>query len=80
MRVIRGRPASKASKIVCTGCGKRAAEAGIAVPHSAVEEGYSHDGPVRMIVIDEDEMQPLCEDCVTALERADHSRATGRTD
>jgi hypothetical protein len=70
MRIIRGRPATgKAPKIVCTGCGKRAAEAGVAVPDLADEKGYSRDGPIRMI--DEDEAQPLCEDCVTALERAD---------
>jgi hypothetical protein len=74
MRVIRGRPATgKPPKIICTGCGKRAPEAGIAVKPEAVEEGYvigsGVDGPVTMID-DEEDIYPLCEDCVTALERA----------
>jgi len=72
MRIIRGRPATgKPRKIICTGCGKRAVEAGIAVPHNAVEKIYGPDGPTIGAIVDEDEMQPLCESCVTALSRRD---------
>jgi hypothetical protein len=70
MRIIRGNPATgKTPKVICSGCGKRAAEAGVAVPKSAVEDGHDADGPIMMI--DENQMQPLCEDCLTALERAE---------
>jgi hypothetical protein len=70
MKIIRGKPATgKPPKIICAGCGKRADEAGVAVPDAAAEEGhgYGPDGPIMLI--NEDDMQPLCEDCVTALER-----------
>jgi hypothetical protein len=70
MKIIRGKPASgKPPKIICTGCGKRADEAGIALPELAVEKGYGADGPV--MIVEDDQMQPLCEDCLTALERGD---------
>jgi hypothetical protein len=70
MKIIRGKPATgNPPKIICTGCGKRADEAGIAVPTLAVEKGYRGDGPVMMI--DEDQVQPLCEDCVAALLRSE---------
>jgi hypothetical protein len=68
MRIIRGKPATgKSSEIVCTGCGKRAAEAGVAVRDLAVETAY---GPESMLMIDENKIQPLCAECVTAWERA----------
>jgi hypothetical protein len=71
MKVIRGRPTTgNPPKIICSGCGRRAEEAGIAVPESAAEQGYSVgpgvDGPVTMVEED-DRMQPLCEDCLAAL-------------
>jgi hypothetical protein len=74
MRTIRGKPAvGKPRKIICTGCDKRAAEAGIAVKEEAVETGWAagpgFDGPVTMI--DDEDAYPLCEDCVTALERGE---------
>jgi hypothetical protein len=71
MRIIRSKPAAgKPRKIICAGCGKRAAEAGVAALHSAVEEGYGPDPDRLIMVIEEDEMlQPLCESCVTALLR-----------
>ena len=69
MKIIRVAPATgNPPMIVCTGCGKRAAEAGVALPSSGVEKVYGPDGPAGMIV-DEGDAQPLCEDCVTALER-----------
>ncbi len=74
MKIIRGKPATgKPPKIICTGCGKRADEAGVAVRDSAVEKGYGSDGPVMMI--DEDEVQPLCEGCVTILLRDARTKA-----
>ena len=81
MRIIRGVPAvGKPRKITCTGCGKRASEAGIAVHPDAVEEGY---GAVcdeqtcaemglrtgRMTMIDDDDAHPLCEACCSAMEQ-----------
>jgi hypothetical protein len=70
MRIIQGQPATgKPREIVCTGCGKRAIEAGIAVPDKAVDQGYGPDGPIVYAIVDEDEMQPLCERCVAALLR-----------
>jgi hypothetical protein len=80
MRIIRGRPATgKPPKITCTGCGKRAFEAGIAVHEAAVEQGYGvaaegsglPSGPMTMI--DDEDAYPLCEDCVTALKRGEAS-------
>jgi hypothetical protein len=79
MKVIRGKPATgKPPKIICTGCGKRANEAGIAVRESAIERGYgvavdkSHGLPGgELMMIDEDDVHPLCEECVTKLERGD---------
>jgi hypothetical protein len=81
MGIIRGQPASgKPRRIVCTGWGKRAAEAGVAVRESAVEEGYGvgfegsglPSGP--MMMIDDEDAHPLCEECVTAWERAHPER------
>jgi hypothetical protein len=70
MRIIKSEPAAgKPRKIICTGCGKRAVEAGLAVPDHAVEEAYSPDGPTVHAVVGEDEMEPLCDGCVTALLR-----------
>ena len=72
MRIIRGQPASgKPPRITCTGCGKRAIEAGIAVPDDAVEqgEGYGPDGPAQFAIVDPDDEQPLCEVCCTTLLR-----------
>jgi hypothetical protein len=69
MKIIRSKPATgKPPKIICNGCGKRADEAGVAVADNDVEEGrgVGPDGPI--LLIDEDDMQPLCEECVTALE------------
>ena len=69
MKIIRGTPASgKPLRITCSGCGKRAPEAGIAVSPDAAEEGHSSIGPVT--IIDEDETYPLCEACCSALEAA----------
>jgi hypothetical protein len=66
MKIIRGKLATgKPPKIICAGCGNRAREAGVAVPDAAVPE---QDGP---FAIDEDDMQPLCEECLAALERAE---------
>jgi hypothetical protein len=63
----------KPPKIICTGCGKRAPEAGVAVKEEHVETGWGSgsgfDGP--MTTFDEDDAHPLCEDCVTALERGE---------
>lgn len=68
MRIIRGRPASgKPNIIVCTGCGKRAPEAGIAIKDDAEVDGWGPDGPVIMIDEDEVACHPLCEDCVAVL-------------
>lgn len=78
MRIIKGEPAAgKPRKIVCAGCGKRAVEAGIAVPDKAVEEAYGLDGPTVHAIVDEDEVEPLCDRCVTALlrDRPNFSRA-----
>ncbi|MET3992142.1 hypothetical protein BjapCC829_36475 [Bradyrhizobium barranii] len=76
MRIIRSRPATgKPPKIICTGCGERAREAGVAVPDWAVEKTHGPefqgpDGPVGVsVIIDEDETQPLCEACLIAFER-----------
>ncbi len=78
MKVIRGEPAGKPHKITCTGCGKKAFEAGIAVSETAAEEGkgYGPDGPILMI--DEDDAHPLCEECVTALLRKEEGAAAER--
>jgi hypothetical protein len=46
----------------------RADEAGIAVRESAIERGYGPEGEEWMM-IDGDDEHPLCEECVTALER-----------
>jgi hypothetical protein len=71
MRIIRGQPATgKPPMIVCDGCGKRAPEAGIAVSASTPVRGYGPDGPV-MAIEDDESAQRLCEQCVTALERAE---------
>ncbi len=68
MRIIRGKPANgKPRKIKCTGCGKRAVEAGIAVPDDCIEQGYGADGPVQIAIFEEGQDQPLCESCVEAL-------------
>jgi len=67
MRIFRGEPV-KPRKIVCAGCGKKAYEAGFAVPESDVEEGWLGDKRVILEVETENE-QPLCEECVTALLR-----------
>ena len=72
MRIFRSEPATgKPRKITCTGCGKKAFEAGIAVPYSAVEKGYGVEPDESVMMIDEDQVQPLCEDCVTALLRGE---------
>jgi hypothetical protein len=88
MKVIRSAPASgKSPKIICTGCGKKAVEAGIAVKPEAIEKGYSvaakgsglPEGP--MMMIDDDDAYPLCEDCVTALLRKEEvAAAEGKTE
>lgn len=84
MRIIRSRPATgKPPKIICTGCGKQAREAGVAVPDLAVEKAHGPefqgpDGPISVsLIIDEDETQPLCEACLIALERA-QARSSNR--
>jgi hypothetical protein len=83
MKIIRAKPAiGKPPKIICTGCGKRAAEAGIAVRESAIERGYGvavdkslglPEGP--MMMIEDEDIHPLCEDCITALERGEEVRS-----
>ena len=68
MRIIKGKPASgKPPRIICTGCGKEAFEAGIAVEPRAVEHGYGNVGPV--MIVDDDTAQPLCAECVAILSR-----------
>lgn len=71
MRIIRGEPESgKPSRTICTGCGKSAFEAGIAVPDDAVEHGVSvgRDGRASEVtVVDPADAEPLCEACVTML-------------
>lgn len=81
MRIIRSKPATgKPPKIICTGCGKRGREAGVAVPELAVEKAHGTefqgpDGPVgASVIIDEDETQPLCEACLSTLERGQAHR------
>jgi len=70
MRIIRGTPATgKPPKIICTGCGKKAIEAGCAI-HDTVFRRFVESSKTFMM-IEEDDTQPLCEDCLTALERAD---------
>ena len=70
MKIIRGKPAGKPHAIVCTGCGKKTFEAGIAVKDEDVKEGWcaGHDfnGPIVAI---EGDYLPLCEECVTVLLR-----------
>ena len=74
MRIIRCGPENgKPPKIVCTGCGKRAAEAGCAIRPEDLETSHSSEGPILMIY--DDVSYPLCEDCVTALERADRGES-----
>jgi hypothetical protein len=69
MKIIRAKPATgKPPKIICNGCGKRANEAGVAVSETDVEEVYGADGKIVGSIIDGDDMQPLCEECVAALE------------
>jgi hypothetical protein len=77
MRIIRCQPATgnKPLKIVCARCGKRATEAGMAVPDKAVEHGYGPDGPIVHAIVDEHEIQPLCESCVNALLRTRRTQA-----
>ncbi len=79
MKIIRSKPAKgKPPKIICTGCGKRAREAGVAVPDDAVgkivgpDVVHGPDEPLKVgAIIDEDDIQPLCEDCLAVLERAE---------
>ena len=67
MKVIRCAPATgKPPKIICTGCGKRATEAGSAYPDDAAERFEGSDG-LSGIMIDTEDLQPLCETCVTAM-------------
>jgi hypothetical protein len=82
MKIFRSNPAmGKPRKIKCTGCGKRAFEAGFAVKPEAIEEGYGAgvedsglpEGPV--MIIDGDDAHPLCEECVTALLRDEDAAA-----
>ena len=69
-KVFRCTPATgKPRKIVCTGCGKRAPEAGFAIDESDVR-GWATIG------IDGDDARPLCADCVIAAER--ENRRTSR--
>ena len=70
MKIIRGQP-PKPHKIVCTGCGEPALEAGVAVSYEIYELAFGPDGDQS---INEDDMTFLCESCVTALERADARR------
>jgi hypothetical protein len=79
MRIIPGEPAvGKPPKIICTGCGKRAFEAGIAVAEDAVEENEDAGiGDVYM-AIEEKDVHPLCAECVTALLRGEDSPACGQ--
>jgi hypothetical protein len=49
-------------KIICSGCGQRAAEAGYAVSDLDFENAAARNG-----MIEKDKMQPLCEDCFTTL-------------
>jgi hypothetical protein len=76
MRIIRSKPATgKPRRIVCTGCGRKAFEAGIAVNPEVVETGYGDDPDRLITMIDDEDAFPLCEDCVTTLERADAGEA-----
>jgi hypothetical protein len=59
MKVIRGKPAiGKPPEIICSVCGKRADEAGVAVPDMVLAAGI---GIVEL-------KMPLCADCVALLE------------
>jgi hypothetical protein len=72
MKIFEGTLATgKRRKITCTGCGKRAEEAGFAVPDSAVEYDYDPggEGPPMVAEIEISEAEPLCEACVTKLLR-----------
>ena len=51
--------------ITCTSCGKRAPEAGIGVKPEAVHKG--DDGSTLTMLIEEEDIHPLCADCVAAL-------------
>jgi hypothetical protein len=71
MRIFHGQPAGgKPRKIACAGCGKRAVEAGFAVPDEAVEEDDGPNGP-KVALVHMGDTQPLCESCVTSLLRGD---------
>jgi hypothetical protein len=70
--LLKGKPAGESHRIVCTGCGKKAFEAGIAVDPRAVEVLHNPVGNPAMIITDDEfKMQPLCEDCVAILSRGD---------
>jgi hypothetical protein len=71
MRIIRKPATGKPRGIVCTGCGRKAFEAGIAVNPEVVETGYGDDPDRLITMIDDEDAFPLCEDCVTTLERAE---------
>ena len=83
MRIIRATPATgKPPKIICRPS-KSLVISRVAVADDAVgnivgpDVVIGPDGPVRVgAIIDEDEMQPLCEECVTALERAEEAART----
>ena len=64
MQIIRGETASGIPRriITCSGCGKSAPEAGLAVRSDDVEENG------LMMAINSDDVSPLCEACVSALE------------
>jgi hypothetical protein len=47
----------------------------MAVPDKAVEHGYGPDGPIVHAIVDEHEIQPLCESCVNALLRTRRTQA-----
>lgn len=68
MQIFPVHPVSrKPTKIICVGCGKRAIEAGIAVPDKCAELGYGPDGPYKIVMVDDGEIQSLCEGCLAVL-------------
>ena len=68
MWIMRAAPGGKRPKIVCSGCGKRAAYAGDAVLESDIAMREEPDGLVQ--VIEKDDLHPVCEACLTILEQA----------
>ena len=57
----------KPRKIICTGCGEPAVSAGFVLSQGA-ERFYGPDATTDDLCLTEDEVHPLCESCVSALE------------